>query len=192
MYIPERDENGDIIQPVVTEMERDNKTLGLVSAEAQFIDGIARARVPIPGPSGSFTRFVKEGYGFTDRYIFGLRVTSVRLVDEDFLYAGVEGFYPATPFEAGIPGTEGMSWADIMPDGVELGSYTDPAMPVENQGWRMWAEEGGQGGCDIDNLAGYGNLPGRTVMLIDAKIPEGATGELPTIFAVDLQWGTPK
>lgn len=43
---------------------------------------------------------------------------SMLIVDKDYLYAGV--LYPATPAEAGIPGTEGLTWAQVMPNGVVL------------------------------------------------------------------------
>lgn len=177
------------IQEVVTQLEKDDKTLGLTSGEASFNGNICVVEIPIPGTVGEVGRFVKEGYAFSDFYNFGMRVEKVELVDKNYLYAGMEGFYAATPELQGIPGTEGLTWAQVQPDGVVLGEYHDPAVPQINQGWRMWAEEGGQGGVDIDNLAGYGDLYSGAFLRCTFTKPEGG---LATKIAVNIQWGLPK
>jgi len=183
--------NLPIKQEVETQLEKDDKTLGLASAFAEFSGGVCELEIKIPGTEPGIKRYVKEGYAFTDAYRFGTRITKVHVIDKDFMYAGIPGFYPATPTEAGIPGVDGLSWADVMPGGVDLGGYHDPEMPEINQGWRMWAEEGGQGGCDIDNLAGYGSLPAGTYLMIRIEVPSG-TGPEPTKAAANIQWGIPK
>jgi hypothetical protein len=97
--------------------------------------------------------------------------------------------YPSTPTEAGLPGVEGLQWEDILPFGVPLGEYCDEAMPEINRGWRMWAEEGGQGGCDIDNLAGYGSLYGAAYLVLKFTKPEGSDAQF---VSANISWGIQK
>lgn len=164
-------------QEVVTQLEKDDKTLGLASCVADFVGSIAALSMEIPGTPGEVGRFVKEGYAFTDVYAWGLRVTRVALVDKAYLYAGA--LYPAEP-------APGVTWEQAEPNGVTLGNYCDPTMPADNQGWRFWAEEGGQGGVDIDNLAGYGSLLAGCFLEIDVTKPANSS---PAKVAANIQWG---
>lgn len=164
---------------VITEFELDDKTLGLISAEASFVNDACTIEIIVPGTPGGVGRFVKEGYAFTDSYAWGTRITKVALVDKNYLYAGA--LYPAEP-------APGVTWAEAAPDGVELGDYADLEMPEANRGWRFWAEEGGQGGTDVDSLAGYGNLLAGCFLRLDFTKP---TNSNPTKVAVDIQWGVP-
>lgn len=56
---------------------------------------------------------------------------SMEIVDTAYLYAG--SWYPATPIEAGIVGTEGLTWAQVVPSGVSLHHYLKD-FPVSKEG----------------------------------------------------------
>jgi hypothetical protein len=179
----------DVPQPVVTVMELDNKALCLASVESdQWADDKCSLDIVIPGDVGGVGRFIKDGYAFTDAYVWGLRVIDVELIDTSFAYAG--SLYPATPTEAGIPEVEGMSWEDIMPGGVVLGGYCDTGVAEANRGWRMWCEEGGQGGMEVNSLAGYGELLSGCTLRVVVQRPSGNTTV--TKCAINLEWGMPK
>ena len=45
----------------------------------------------------------------------------LNIVDKEYLFKGK--FYPETPTEAGIPGVEGLTWAQVIPDGVVLDAF---------------------------------------------------------------------
>lgn len=171
-------------QEVVTLLEKSDKGLRLASAESTFTGNDCVIDVPIPGTLGTIGRYAAGGYGFTDIYGFGDRVTDVSLVDITFVYAGI--LYPATPIEAGIPGTEGLSWADVMPTGVVLGSFHDDDVDPSMKGWRLWCDDGNQGGIDIDPLGGYGEMLAQTVLRI-IFLKTGSSGA--TKAAVNLWWG---
>lgn len=175
--------------PVITVMEADDKSLCLASIESNvWVDDKLNLDLVIPGTVGTVGRFIKDGYAFTNAYVWGLRVIACQLIDHTFAYAG--SLYPATPTEAGIPGVNGMSWEDIMPDGVVLGDYCDAVLPAGNVGWRMWCEEGGQGGMEVNSLAGYGSLFAGCKFRITIQRPDGNTTV--TDAAVNLEWGSPK
>lgn len=171
-------------QEVITQLEKDDKTLGLASAEGAFVGENCTLEIEIPGTVGSVGRFVKQGYAFSDTYTWGMRLMRTALVDKAFLYAGT--LYPATPTEAGIPGVEGLAWADVQPNGVELGDYCDTQVDISQKGWRLWCDDGGQGGCDIDNLAGYGNLLAGCFLVLEFSKPVGGTA---LYMAANIQWG---
>lgn len=173
---------------VVTQLEKDDKELVLASIEGAFEGDTCELSIRIPGSVGELHgRFIAGGYGFTDQFGWGDRVKDIKVVDTDFGWAGIA--YPATPHEAGIPGTEGMTWAQVMPDGVEMGSYVDKECEESEQGWRMWCDEGNQGGVDIDPLGGFGKLPSATDMVI---VIEKVSGNPATKAAVNLWWGKKK
>lgn len=163
---------------VITQMEKDDKILVLLSAEGEFVNDISNIEIEIPGTPGEIGLYVKEGYGFTDAFAWGTRVTRVALVDKNYIFAGT--LYPAEP-------EPGVTWAQAMPDGVELGDYCNrTGLNDVNKGWRLWCEEGGQGGVDIDNLAGYGHLLSGCFLQIRFVKPTGST---PQYVAVNLQCG---
>jgi hypothetical protein len=174
-------------QSVVSELEQDNVDLALASDDQAFIGNVCRLSLLVPGAVGVIgARKIGGGYGFTDVFGWGDRVKSVDVIDKDFKYAGLA--YPATPAEAGIPGTEGLSWADVMPDGVEMGSYVDKDLAVEFQGWRLWCDDGNQGGVDIDPLGGLAKLPGQAYLVI--TIEKTAQSQA-TRAALNAWWGKP-
>jgi hypothetical protein len=142
---------------VVTSIEQPNKDLVLASDDQPFIGNVCTLTLFVPGQMGDLgTRQIAGGYVFSDHYGWGDRANKCLLLDKDFIYAGI--FYAQTPTDAGIEGVEGLTWADVMPEGVEMGSYTDDALPEYNRGWRLWADDGGQGGADIDTIGGFGRL----------------------------------
>lgn len=177
--------NKSVSQEVVTQLEKRDKDLVLASAQGDFVGNLCTLQVKIPGELGDMSgRMVAGGYGFTDIYGWNDRITKVQMIDVEFVYAGLA--YPATPIEAGIPDTEGLSWADIMPDGVILGSYVDEDCLEINRGWRLWADDGGQGGVDIDPLGGFGMLPAQAYLslVFEKTVTSGATHA-----AINLWWG---
>lgn len=175
----------NMAKEVVTQMEKSDKGLRLASDEVTFTGNIARVQIQIPGDLGTIGRYIAGGYAFTDIYYFGDRISKVELIDKDFVYAGLA--YPATPFAAGVPETtEETTWADIMPDGVVLGAYHDSDAPEGQQGWRLWCDDGNQGGVDIDPLGGYGDLYAQAYISITCEKKEASTA---TKIAVNLWWG---
>lgn len=176
-YLPK---SGAVLKSkVVTEFELDDKTLGLISMIGDFVDNECLLEMEIPGTVGGVGRYVKEGYAFTDSYAWGTRIKRIALVDKNYLYAGA--LYPAEP-------APGITWAQAAPYGVELGDYADLEVAEEHRGWRFWAEEGGQGGSDVDSLAGYGNLLAGCFLTLLFQKPESSS---PTKVAVNIQWGVP-
>lgn len=169
---------------VVTQLEKEDKSLTLASDMQSFVGNVCTLSIQVPGNVGDIGRYIAGGYGFTDVYCFGDRVSKVQLVDKNYVYAGIA--YPATPAEAGIPGTAGLSWQQVMPDGVILGSYHDEDVPAVQQGWRLWADDGGQGGVDIDPLGGFGKLYAQAYLVIRM---EKLANSLATKASVNLWWG---
>lgn len=169
---------------VVTLLEKEDKSLKLASIEGSFSGNLCVLEIKIPGTLGKVGRYIGGGYGFTDVYFFGDRITKAELVDKEFVYAGL--LYPATPAEAGIPGTQGLGWIDVVPDGQVLGSYHDTEVDSVNSGWRLWCDDGNQGGCDIDPLGGYGKLYAQAYLRITFEKKASSSA---TKAAVDLWWG---
>lgn len=175
----------NMAKEVVTQMEKGDKGLRLASAEVSFDQGNALIEIFIPGNVGEVGRYIAGGYGFTDVFGWGDRINIIQLVDKNYVYAGVA--YPATPFEAGVEGvTEETTWAQAVPSGVVLGSYHDDDLDEANQGWRLWCDDGNQGGVDIDPIGGYGMLYARTYLRINFLKAEGSEA---TKAAVNLWWG---
>lgn len=174
---------------VVTQAEKDDKELVLASIEGDFAGNECVLKIKIPGTPGNLSgRYIAGGYGFTDIYCWGDRVSKVEVIDIDFDLAGI--LYPATPAEAGIEGLpEGTQWVDIMPLGVALGSYTDDECPEACRGWRLWCDDGNQGGVDIDPLAGYGKLPSAAWMVLTFTKKPASTA---SHACVNLWWGKGK
>jgi hypothetical protein len=146
---------------VITMMEKDDKTLQLACIEASFTEDECILQMLIPGnPGAAPTRFISEGYCFTNIFGWGDKATKVELVDIDGVYTD--------------PGTV-------------LGAYHDVEVATINQGSLFWAEEGGQGGIDVNALAGYGKLPGGVYLRITiAK----ASGNNATKAALNIYWGS--
>jgi hypothetical protein len=176
-------------QSVVTDLEQDNIDLALASDQGVFVDNICKLSLKIPGDVGQIgSRRIGGGYGFTDVFGWGDRVKDVSVVDKDFMYAGLPGFYAATPALQGIPDTDGLSWADVAPDGVELGSYIDKALDSFCQGWRLWCDDGNQGGVDIDPLGGLAKLPGGAYLVVTIEKTDTSAA---TRAALNAWWGKP-
>ena len=171
---------------VVTQQEKPDKDLVLASIEGPFSGNACALQIKIPGEAGNLqSRLVAGGYAFTDVFGWGDRITKVSVLDKDYVYAGVA--YSATPLEAGIPGAnEETTWADIFPDGTPLGSFIDEECDEGFHGWRLWCEDGNQGGIDIDPIGGYGSLPGAAYLtvVIEKTETSGATKA-----AVNIWWG---
>ena len=64
----------------------------------------------------------------------------MNVYDKEFLFAGQD--YPTTPTEAGIQGVLGLSWQQIMPDGVPLELFGDN-MAVQTDKQDQGKEEAG-------------------------------------------------
>ena len=173
---------------VTTQLEKDDKELVLASDEQAFSGTTCTLSVKIPGTLGDMTsRYVAGGYCFTNVFGWGDRVTNIQVLDKDFVYAGLA--YPGTPEAAGIPNTTGLAWVDIMPGGVEMGTYADVACPAAQQGWRLWCDEGSQGGIDIDPLGGFGKLPGLAFLVVTL---EKTGSSAATQAVVNIWWGKKK
>jgi hypothetical protein len=174
---------------VVTQFEKDDKVLKLASATASFVDNVAQVKFRVPGASGTIGRYIAGGYAKTDRYGWNDRITEVKIVDSDFVYAGVSGFYPATPEAAGIPGTEGLSWGDIMPDGLTLETYHDDDVAEENKGWRFYAGaylgDGNEGECEVEPIGGFGKIPAQTDLIVTVEKESSSPASK---MALDLWW----
>lgn len=173
---------------VVTEFELDDKVLKLAHTKGTVVDGIATMELEVPGTVGTVGRHIAGGYCISDKYGWDDRIKVVEVVDKNFLYAG--GLYPATPLEAGIEGTEGLSWADIMPTGVVLETYHDNDVPEANAGWSFWAGERvgdfNEGDCEVEPIGGFGKIPAKTFL---RAVFEAGAGSPATKCKIVYWWG---
>jgi len=170
---------------VITSIEKPDKDLVLASDDQPFIGNVCTLSLYVPGNLGDLgTRQIAGGYVFTDKYYFGDRASKCALLDKDYSYAG--SLYPATPLEAGVPNSEGLAWSEVYPDGFVLGTYTDDELPENNRGWRLWADDGGQGGADIDTIGGFGLLLSCCYLVITLEKKQDSTA---TRGAFNAWWG---
>lgn len=170
----------NLSKEVTTQMEKSDKDLVLASDMQPFIGNICTLQVLVPGAPGVVgSRLIAGGYGFTNVFGWNDRVSKVQLLDKDYVYAG--SLYPA---EA----APGVTWADAMPLGVELGSYTDDDLPEAYRGWRLWCDDGNQGGIDIDPLGGFGKLLSLCYLTITVE-KTNTSGA--THAALNVWWGRP-
>lgn len=161
--------NKSVITDVVGPFEKSDKDLVLASDDQPFVGNICTLQLLVPGTLGEVgARQIAGGYGFTDIYYFGDRISKVELRDKDYAYAGI--LYPAEP-------SPGVTWAEAEPDGVVMGSYVDDDLPEAYRGWRLWADDGGQGGVDIDPIGGFGKLLALCYLtiVVEKKPASGAT-----------------
>lgn len=175
---------------VTTQEEKNDKDLKLASVESSFSENTCVLEIKIPESMAELPmegRSIAGGYLFTDVYGWNDRLLKIELIDKDFLYAG--DLYPATPTEAGIPDVEGLTWAQVKPDGIVLNGFHDTDVPTEKQGWRLWCDDGNQGGTDIYPLGGFGKLVKDTYLQI--TVEKTATSGA-TKAAVNLWWGKRK
>jgi hypothetical protein len=165
---------------VTTALEEPDKDLVLASDDQPFNGNTCRLKILVPGEIGQQgARLIAGGYGFTDKYGWGDRVSNAQLVDCDYVYAGV--LYPSEP-------APGVTWAEAQPDGVELGSFVDTDLAEEFRGWRLWADDGGQGGVDIDPLGGFGKLLAKCYLVVTITKKDGS---LAGNAALNVWWGRP-
>lgn len=177
------DANKDIKTGVFSPTEEPTLDLMLASDEKPFIGNTCMLSIPIPGTPGTIQRKLAGGYVFTDKFCWGDRVKDVHLMDKDYLFAG--SLYPATPTEAGIEGVEGLSWSQVAPNGVMLGTQTDMDLPEHNRGWRLWCDEGNQGGGDVDPLGELGRMLAGAYL--EVEIVKGPASEA-TYGCINLWW----
>lgn len=165
---------------VITASEKDDIDLKLASDEQSFVGNICTLSLKIPGTLGQVgARKIGGGYGFTDVFGWGDRVTKVELVDKDYVYAGI--LYPSEP-------EPNVTWAQAMPDGVVLGSYVDDEQDAHRQGWRLWCDDGGQGGVDIDPLGGLAKLLALCYLVVTIEKTQASTASK---AALNAWWAKP-
>lgn len=155
--------NKPIKSEVVTQFEKEDLILKLVSKEANFGESDECEIVfEIPGEfdGATISRYIAGGYANSDAYKFGDRVTAAEIVDVN----GVTGY----------------------PPGTVLGSYHDENAASDEQGWRFWAAQGGEGECEIEPLGGYGQLLGGLYLRIKFKKCDGSPA---TKVCANLLWG---
>lgn len=180
--------NSTIKMGVFDEFTSSEKIPQFACAEGTF-DGNNECilEVECPGTFPEIGRYLKDGYAFTDSYYFGDKVSKLEAVDTNFLLAGVPGGYPATPTEAGIPGVEGLTWAQVVPTGVVVKSYHDTSLPEDKQGWFLWAGQQGTGEVDLENAGGWGLFISQLTLRATIKKKPGSAA---TKAAINIFWAT--
>lgn len=172
--------NKPIITDVVGPFEKADKDLVLASDDQPFIGNICTLQLLVPGTLGEVgARQIAGGYGFTDVYCWGDRITKVELLDKDYAYAGI--LYPAEP-------APGVTWPQAEPNGVVMGSYVDDELPEINRGWRLWCDDGNQGGVDIDPIGGFGKLLALCYLTITVEKKPASNA---TRACLNSWWGRP-
>lgn len=133
------------LAPVVTTQEEKNdKTLKLSGAIANFSSGTAVISIQVPGTPGSGDgRWAAGGYCFADNWVIGDRVTKVQVVDTDNLMG--------------------------LGAGTVLKEYYDSEMPSANQGWYFYPAHSNTGEIEIDPIGGYGFIPAGLYLEIHAS-----------------------
>lgn len=151
---------------VTTQLELNDKVLKLASSIADFTGDEAVLEICVPG---TFTgvdhqtcdgRYIAGGYGWTNDYEFGDRISKVEVVDKDNIFG-----YGA---------------------GVIVKCYHDENLDEFNMGWRLWASLNGEGEVEIDPIGGYGFIPsGLYIRITFLKNPTSNASKA----AVNIWWG---
>jgi len=143
---------------VTTQFEIPNKTLKLFCGEGDVqSDSTATILMLVPGTPGSGKgRFINSGEAFFDAPTAGDKILGVWFVDHDNILGG------------GV-------------DAV-IGSYTDDAAPLANQGWYLPPV---RGTLKAETIGYYGFAPSGFYMKIVAKKANGiTTGKL----FINIEW----
>lgn len=151
---------------VTTQLELNDKVLKLASAVADFSSNEAVLEICVPGtftgvdPATCDGRYIAGGYGWTNNYEFGDRISKVEVVDIDDI------------FEYGA--------------GTVIKCYHDEYVDASNMGWRLWAALNGEGEVEIDPIGGYGFIPsGLYVRITFVKTATSTASKA----AVNIWWG---
>jgi hypothetical protein len=148
---------------VITHFEMDDKRLQLASDVSDFdVNGEAEILVQVPGtfnPSVP-SRYMAGGYANIDQYTFGDRMYAVDLVDVDNILG--------------------------MGANTVLTSFCDVDLPEDQQGWRFWASEGGEGEIEIEPIGGFAQIPGGLYIRVRFRRAVGGTA---TKVACAVWWG---
>jgi hypothetical protein len=141
-----------------TRFERDDIRNAAARCEAA-IDENKECEIVIKIP-GESSRFIDGGFVFTDSYVPGDSVTSIKVVDVD----------------------------NILGQGAEfvVAEYHDPDLPSENQGWYMWPMPQVGGEIEITALGFYGEIPSGFYLEIYFKMMPSSTA---TKVFCNLDWG---
>jgi len=154
--------NGNI-KEVVTQFEKDDKTLKLISSSASVNeDGEAEVLIKVPGTFQGTTsdkpgRFVDWGKSWFSAQHEGDIVTNVEVVDVDNILG-----YGA---------------------GLVLKTYHDDEAPSENHGWIIPKHEGS---IQVEALGGYGFIPAEIYLRVKAKKGES---QISGTFYLNIKWG---
>jgi hypothetical protein len=159
--------NGEQRNLVTTQEEKNDKTLKLAKASANFdaTTNLAICELIIPGTFNGFGyasngRFIAGGYAFTDAGAFGDAITLVELIDIN-----------------GVTGN---------PAGTVIKTYHDQDVDPLNSGWYLWGAPNGQQEIEIDPIGGYGKMfSGMKLRITFQKIPSSAA----TGVKVNIWWG---
>lgn len=137
---------------LVPKFSRDLASFDVVTKECVL-------EVKVPGTFPNIGRYIKDGYAFTDKFMFGDYVSKLELVDKDNKFGYGAGFV--------------------------LKAYHDIGVPADNQGWFLWAGESGTGECDLENSGGLGLLPAETYLRCTIV---KQTESLATEGAINIFW----
>lgn len=102
-----------------------------MSCDAAEFDENGVAEVSMEMPSGG--RFIGGGYAILDHFGFGDKLENVSVVDVNNILGFGEEFTVAT--------------------------YHDSEVALENQGWYVWAAEGGTAEVEVEPMGYYGFIP---------------------------------
>lgn len=132
---------GGLPTKVQTEFEQNDMVPKFATGVSSFVSNVATIKIKCPGTPGVTGRYLIDGYCFTDAFYFGDRISKVQVTDEDDLLGGGAG--------------------------TVLKTYHDADLPTANQGWMLWAEPSGTGGCDLDNAGGFADFPAGMYLYVE-------------------------
>lgn len=164
------DEQYEAQKEVVTQFEKNDKDLKLISATVQVDSQTGIAELLIPCPESG--RWIDEGVAFFTE-MEPHRIQSIDAITPP-------GGLPADALYPGSP---------ELPEGYSLKAYHDDEADEALQGWRIPANNGFAlaGHITVDTMAGYGWVPGGIVLRIRGKM--SGTAPFAGWYTCNIKWG---
>ena len=145
MFIPERDENGNLILETKTRLEDKSIQGRMVRVYGQAdANGVAELILKIPGNPGTVGRYAVRGEILTDNYGWADALEKVEIVDVDNL------------------SQQGA--------GTVMGAFEDVDVPLANRGAIFQKTSGNEGKCIFENVGWYGEFPGGFYLRVTLKV----------------------
>lgn len=161
-YIPPKDNLGIPTQKVKTEIEDNAFTPKYVHAIKDIINNTCTLSFEVPGVIGAASRYIFDGFVFTDVFTFGDKVSAIDVRVSD----------------ANLAAALGVSLNDI------IDTFHETELTGQ-EGWLLWAGQSGTGELDAQNGGGLKNLVGGVTIDI---IITTVNGSLATKAGANLFW----